>query len=244
MTLPETGRLVRSVKHALALALVASTAAIPALASGPEPYRYDAPPAPYAPPAATPVSIWSGAYVGVALGYACCGRDRVQLAPAPPGVIGTMQEGGAFMGLHAGRDWQRGNRVVGIEGSLSFGNIGDSLTSGTASASVRINPVAEIRARAGYASGDGLLYVTGGVAAARVAYAAGDTAVPSDIRSTFTTPGLSLGFGYERMIGSNWSMRGEYSYTLFQARNLTDGVQTTRATPDFHAIRVVLSHRF
>ncbi len=184
------------------------------------------------------------AYVGLSFGYACCGRDRVQLAPAPPGVIGTMHEHGTFVGLHAGRDWQRGNRVVGIEGSLSFGQIGDDLTVGTASARVRINPVAEVRGRIGRAAGPGLAYFLGGVALGRVDYQAGDTAVPSDINATFTTPGISLGVGYERMLGGNWSMRGEYSYTLFRARNLTDGVQTTRATPDYHAIRIGLSHRF
>lgn len=187
---------------------------------------------------------WSGAYVGVSLGYACCGRDRVQLAPAPPGVIGSMSEHGAFMGLHGGYDWQRGNRVIGVEGSLSFGNIGDDLTNATASSRVRISPVTEIRARAGWVNGDGLIYVTGGLALGRVAYAAGDTAVPSNIQSTFYAPGVSVGVGYERMVSANWSLRGEYGYTLYRARDLTDGTQTTRATPDYHAIRVGLSQRF
>lgn len=77
-----------------------------------------------------------------------------------------------------------------------------------------------------------------------MSYAAGDTAVPSNIQSTFTAPGVSLGVGYERMISANWSTRGEYSYTLYRAEDLTDGVQTTRATPDYHAVRIGLSHRF
>lgn len=220
----------------LAVAIVAA----PASASGPLRYPTDVAPAPYRAPAPT----WSGVYAGVSLGYACCGRDRVQLAPAPPGVIGIMHESGAIAGFHFGRDWQRGNIVAGVEGSLSIGNIGDSLTSGTAHSSVRINPVAEVRARLGRAQGDGLLYVTGGLAAARVDYAASDTAVPSTIRSRFTTPGVSVGLGYERMISQNWSLRGEYSYSLFRSEDLTDGVRSTRATPDFHALRIGFSHRF
>ena len=234
----------RAGKRALALATALPFLATQALASGPGPLPYEPQPPTFGGYQAPAVASWSGFYAGVSLGYACCGRDRVQLAPAPPGVIGTMHEAGAIAGGHFGRDWQRGNFVAGVEASLSFGDIGDSLTSGTASSSVSINPVAEVRGRLGRVRGDGLLYVTGGLAAARVDYAAADTGVPSDIRSSFTTPGVSVGFGYEQMISQNWSLRGEYCYSLFQAKNLTDGVQTTRATPDFHALRIGLSHRF
>lgn len=88
---PGTGCPVRSGRYLLALALIAPSLAVPALASGPAAYQYEAAPTPYAAPAsyAAPEASWSGSYAGVSLGYACCGRDRVQLAPAPPGVIGT-----------------------------------------------------------------------------------------------------------------------------------------------------------
>lgn len=219
--------------------------AVAAQASGP-----DSPlPQPALPPAysAQPPSPqgWSGTYLGLQLGYACCGRDRVQLAPAPPGVIGTMREHGGLLTFHGGHNWQRDGWVSGVEGMLTLGNVGDRLTAGTASASVRINPAVELRGRIGRASGEGLFYATGGLAIGRVAYQAGDTAVPSNITATYWEPGLSVGAGYERRLaGGDWTIRGEYSYTLFRGRNLTDGVRTTRATPDYHALRLGLSRRF
>ncbi|MFN4100435.1 MAG: outer membrane protein [Pararhodobacter sp.] len=227
------------------LALAALTmGAVPALASGPStPYLEPALTAPHHAPA--PRLSWDGTYAGLSLGYACCGRDRVQLAPAPPGVFGTMEESGAFAGLHLGHNWQRGNTVVGVEADVSFGRIGDELEDGTSSASVRINPAMSLRARFGHTVGNGLVYATGGVAAARIAYSAGDTAVGSDIQSTYNVPGVTAGLGYEHMLaGGAWSARAEYSYTLYRGRDLTDGVQTTRATPDYHAIRFGLSRRF
>ncbi|HHX89110.1 MAG TPA: porin family protein, partial [Paracoccus sp.] len=49
---------------------------------------------------------------------------------------------------------------------------------------------------------------------------------------------------YEQQIGNNWSMRGEYSYTQYRGRDLSDGVHTTRATPDYHSVRFGLNRRF
>lgn len=243
MNVSNTGRPARPRMLAASLAIAVASAAVPALASGPGAYVSE-------PPLTTydnyggDMASWDGAFVGMTVGYACCGRDRVQLAPAPPGVIGTMSEHGRIFTLHGGRDWQQGDRVYGVEGSLTFGHVGDTLTSGTADASVRINPVAEVRGRYGRAAGQGLAYLTGGVALGHVDYHAGDTAVPSDINSSFIAAGMSVGLGYERMLGDGWSMRSEYSYTIFRGRDLSDGVQTTRATPDFHAIRLGINRRF
>jgi len=188
-------------------------------------------------------AYWEGAYAGFTMGYNFRGRDRVQLAPAPPGVIGTMRVRGVLLGAQVGHNWQSGAMVYGIEGGLNLTRTRDSITSGTASASMRINPFAELRGRVGYAVNDGLIYGVGGVSAGRVRYAASD-GVTSDINQTYNAIGYSVGLGYEQQIGNNWSMRGEYSYTQYRGRDLTDGVHTTRATPDFHSVRFGLNRRF
>lgn len=239
------GRRVRPVVAIAAAALSLGAFATSASASGPTPgYPEPAPAVPYAPAAPSPRG-WDSAYMGFELGYACCGRDRVQLAPAPPGVIGTMHPSGAFGGLFAGRNWQNGRTVYGIEANLRIGSIDDSLAVGTATSSVRIIPDLQFRGRIGWAQGDSMLYAVGGVAAGRIRYQAGDTAAGSDIRSLYWDPGLTVGVGYERMLGDgNWTMRGEYSYTIFRGTDLTDGIQTTRATPDYHAISFGLARRY
>ncbi|MFN3953413.1 MAG: outer membrane protein [Pararhodobacter sp.] len=226
----------------LALILVGTLGVTTAQANGPGPAPRDPVAIPrYAP--APAARSWEGSYYGFTLGYNFRGTDRVQLAPAPPGVIGTLRVRGAVLGGQLGHNWQRGDMVYGIEGGLNLLATRDALTSGTASASMRIRPVADLRGRVGMAAGEGLLYATAGLSAARVNYTASD-GVTSNINSRYTALGYSVGVGYERMIQGNWSMRGEYSYTQYRGRNLTDGVHTTRATPDYHSLRFGLNRRF
>ncbi len=246
------GRVARPSRRAATLAasavmgvLVPLMGTSTALANGYTAPAMEPAPAPYYAPAG-PVSYgrWDGAYYGFSMGYNFRGTDEVRLDPPPPGVIGTMRVRGMLLGAQVGRNWERGSTVYGIEGRLSLTNTRDSLTNGTASASMRINPVVDLRGRMGWSHGDGLLYAAAGLSAARVRYAAGDTAVPSAIASTYTAIGYTVGLGYERAVTENWSMRGEYNYTQYRGRNLTDGTQTTRATPDFHGLRFGLNRRF
>ena len=228
----------RAAAAATALALGAGTA----LASGPmAPLQEPVAVPRYAPAPMT--QSWEGSYYGFTLGYNFGGSDRVQLAPAPPGVIGTLRVRGAVLGGQLGHNWQRGDMVYGVEAGLNLMPTRDAFTAGASSASMRIRPVADLRGRIGMASGEGLFYATAGLSAARVNYAASDGAT-SNINSRYTALGYSVGVGYERMIQGNWTMRGEYSYTQYRGRNLTDGVHTTRATPDYHSLRFGLNRRF
>lgn len=229
-------------KVALAAILMAG-AAVPAVAGTIAPMPVDpvVPGPRYSP--APAAAYWEGAYAGFTMGYNFRGRDEVQLAPAPPGVIGTMRARGAMLGAQIGHNWQSGAMVYGVEGGLNLTRTRASVSSGTASASMRINPFADLRGRVGYAVNDGLIYAVGGLSAGRIRYAASD-GVTSDINSTYNAVGYSVGVGYEQQIGNNWSMRGEYSYTQYRGRDLTDGVHTTRATPDFHSVRFGLNRRF
>lgn len=244
-----TGRSLRPEPRARGLATLALAAglmsgvALPALAGAYAPLPAEpVVPAPHYSPAPV-AAYWDGAYAGFTMGYNFRGTDEVQLAPAPPGVIGTMRVRGALLGVQAGRNWQSGAMVYGIEGGLNLTRTRDSISLGTASASMRINPFADLRGRVGYAMNDGLLYAVGGLSAGRIQYAASDGAT-SNIEETYTRVGWSLGVGYEQQIGNNWTMRGEYSYTQYRGRDLSDGIHTTRATPDYHSLRFGLNRRF
>lgn len=226
------------------LAALGSVAALPALANGLNPVPVDPVPTPYYAPA--PVSTpayWEGAYAGFTMGYNYRGRDRVQLEPAPPGVIGTLRVRGALLGVQGGYNWQSGTMVYGVEGALNLTRTRDAIAMGPATASMRINPFVDLRGRVGWTVSDGMLYAAGGLSVGRIQYAASD-GVTSDINATYNRLGYTVGLGYEQQIGNNWSMRGEYSYTQYRGRDLTDGVQTTRATPDYHSLRFGLNRRF
>lgn len=186
---------------------------------------------------------WSGAYIGLHLGYAFGGHDRVALNPAGPGVIGTLRNNGPLAGLQAGYNWQADDFVFGLEGDLSFGNVKSSFTSGGGSAAMKIRSAASLRARGGITTdNDNLFYVTGGVGVARVDYQTVGGA--ADIDRRFIQFGYVAGAGWERALQDGISLRGEYLYSNFGGRNLSDAGLTTRATPDFHALRLGVNRRF
>lgn len=192
---------------------------------------------------------WDGHYAGITLGYGFHGRDRVGLnPPAPPQELGTLRVRGAVLGAQIGANWQSGDNVYGVEGGLNMARIRDEFdTPAGHEASMRINPVGEVRGRFGFAQNDTLFYATGGFSAGRVQYGvSGPGALPddADIQSSFTALGWNIGLGIEHAIDHDWSLRSEYSYTQFRGRNLTDGNYTTRATPNFHSVRVGINRSF
>jgi outer membrane immunogenic protein len=132
--------------------------------------------------------------------------------------------------------------VWGPEGELAFGNIADSVTDGTYTATMRASSVASLRLRAGVPVSSGLLYVTGGIALAEIDYAVSGGGVA--ISSSSMRAGYDIGAGYEWRIDNGWSLRGEYRYANFGRKILSDGTNSTAATPDFHALRIGINHRF
>jgi len=147
-------------------------------------------PARAAPPApvfsAVPVFTWTGFYVGVNAGYGWQdNNDGSVFVPAgtfvtAPGASGTItygdDDGDGFVGGgQIGYNYQIGSFVVGVEADLQFADLGGS--DGTATfpatfpASFRpagtaggIDWFGTVRARAGVAFGQALIYATGGFA--------------------------------------------------------------------------------
>jgi outer membrane immunogenic protein len=149
-----------------------------------------------------------------------------------------LKANGPLFGGQLGYNWQNGNLVFGIEGDISGTGLdgfqSQPLTNGPAVGALAglngglsfmrqdVEWLASIRGRFGYAWGPTLLYVTGGAAWSRVNYTA--AAVPgisaigccSDSANfSETRSGWTIGAGYEAMITSNWSVRGEYLYYKF-----------------------------
>lgn len=184
----------------LALIAAITTAAFPALANGTLPA-----PAPVAPTIVTPVSDWSGGYVGGSLGYAMhsafycddgaafasCSDPDTSLLPNP-------EPEGGIIGVTAGYDWQNGSIVYGIAGDLMFGDLSDTVgdTAGFGCASgcgLEVTSVAVVRGRVGYDMGNFLPYATAGVAMTQASsFEGGDDG--SD--GTFTNLVVGLGADY------------------------------------------------
>jgi len=182
--------------------------------------------------------------------------------------------GGAQGGIRAGYDFQFGNFVVGVVGDYSVLDQKDSVTGySTTPASYTftrtVQSMGALRARAGYAFGPALAYVTGGGAVAEV----DNDFRTSNGANTFNASvdddkaeGYQWGGGLEYRLAPNLSVTGEYLYTSLDAGDNvirvgagtapaanpfiqepnTTGTDIIRSNSrfGFHAINIGMAYRF
>jgi outer membrane immunogenic protein len=173
-----------------------------------------------APPAA-PFS-WEGFYIGGHGGWA---HDEFDFFTA---ITTTPDESskGAFGGVQAGYNFQRGNIVAGVEADASFGKLADVGHDGNfLTESTEIKEFGTARARVGYAFGQVLPYVTGGLGWANVT--GGDACPagamfgtcrpqalggrgPFSLTANETYFGWTAGAGLEMAVNRNWSVKAEF----------------------------------
>lgn len=157
---------------------------------------------------------WTGFYIGGQVGYLWGQSDHSFPVNAPSD---NSDPKGAVYGAHIGYNHQFDAIVVGVEGDVektradgSFNNT----TGDTSSGSAEINSQASVRGRLGYAIGEFLPYVTGGVAYADYDFGGGPSGGPCCGYSE-TLVGWTLGGGLEYAISTRFSARLEYRYTDF-----------------------------
>jgi outer membrane immunogenic protein len=150
------------------------------------------PSAPYTKaPVVSPVTNWSGFYIGAVGGYAAEATN------------GSQAMKGGFGGGTLGYNWQFGTFVIGVEGDGAFSDISSTATSPLVTATAKIDSLATVRGRAGVAFDQVLLYGTGGFA----------------FNDNHTQNGWTAGAGVEWMFMPRWSLKAEYLYRRFD--NLT-----------------------
>ncbi len=128
-------------------------------------------------------------------------------------------DGGLMGGLQAGYNVLSGNLIWGVEVDVSGMNAEPSSTCGYNTAldcDMKLGPVGTLRARVGYASGNWLVYVTGGAAATHYQLDSetkiGGITVDDANGGEF---GWTVGAGVERMIGDLVGIKLEYRYMRF-----------------------------
>ncbi len=199
------------------VALLAVSAAAPALGAdlGARPYYNKAP------AYAAPIYNWTGFYIGAHLGGAFSSDNNFN------GLSTGNNGNGRFLGgLQAGADWQfNPNFVVGAEAQYSWlsGNVGAVFPGGVAYTNDQ-RGLGSITGRVGYTWGPGLLYVKGGYAYSdnneKVTVGGVPTAfiITGDHRNGYT-----VGAGLEYMFAPNWSAKAEYQYYNFGDAHFTAG---------------------
>ena len=205
--------------------------------------------APPVAPVAAPYS-WTGSYAGINFGgawmdpsmsytdFANSGNTFNSYVPANI----TARASSMIGGFHAGYNWQAApNWVLGIEGDWDWTNLDASGTSALTRALVgtvltdnvalktKVNWLASVRGRLGYASNNWLLYATGGFAFADrdlnaqvhcTGVAPSLCGAPGqNIMAAFsnTRAGAVVGGGIEFKPASNWTLGVEYLYYRFSS---------------------------
>jgi outer membrane immunogenic protein len=202
-----------------------------------------------APPPPPPWS-WAGFYLGVNFGYGVgqgegaitAGASAFGFDSLPAGLLG---------GGQAGYNVQFGDIVVGVETDVQGGNINDNVTCVVQcgiTLQQELSWFGTARARAGWATGPILTYITGGLA-----YGATDTklgvagpATAIDLNSSRV--GWTWGTGVEAAIDGNWSAKAEWLYVDLgspSGSTIVGGVPVGVSTKyEEQIFRVGLNYRF
>jgi outer membrane immunogenic protein len=171
------------------------------------------------PPYVAPTLGWTGFYFGGQLGAATdtvrWGNVGASSQLSPLGSVTTDRNNSAIGGGQLGYNFQAGNVVLGIEGSLSAADLSGSFASpyGAGTWSSRATWLATVTGRAGYSLGQWMPYVKGGLATANL-----DTTLQNN--GAFATSssqhyGWTAGAGIEYKLTPKWSMGLEYLYSDF-----------------------------
>ena len=187
----------------------------------------------------SPAGNWSGFYVGGHAGY-MWGRTTVwddgELCQKDASTNGFV--GGALAGVN----WQSGAWVLGLEGDFGWTDAhGTGMDTSPASSNrYDFNWTSHTRGRVGYATGNVLWFVAGGVALADFDYTQGSSGITTG--SVFT--GWTLGGGADIAINPNWIARVEYLHDDFGDKTFLISDEPYRVKLTGDTVRGALMYKF
>jgi outer membrane immunogenic protein len=227
-----------SMKKIVIAALLASVATSAFAADLPS--RKGPPPAPvyYAPP-----FTWTGFYVGINGGGAFTDvRDNQFIGGGS--VFGSPS--GGVVGGQIGYNYQINQLVLGLEGSFDWTDLSKDRTFADGSSdSLKVNSMATVLGRVGYAFDRTLFYVAGGYAGAEVkAGSFNDTATGlSYSGSSGWQSGYAIGAGVEYAMTNNISVKGQYLFSQLQSY-YGGSPDVTKAGLDINTFTIGVNYKF
>jgi outer membrane immunogenic protein len=199
---------------------------------------------------------WSGLYVGVFAGGATGTVDYIGEYSDDLGnlIESDIDVDGWFGGIAAGANFQTGSFVLGIEGDIAWTDISgtNEIPDSSSIASLNVDYLGTVRARAGVAFDSVLVYATGGFA-----YAGGSVGITeldgtTDASEDVTFTGYAIGLGAEVAVTENISIKGEYLYTALSSDDVVfssedyeiDGDLAVNGDLSAHTFKIGLNYSF
>jgi outer membrane immunogenic protein len=229
-------------KFIAALVVTSSLGAGAASAADLAPWAYTK-----APPMVEAIYNWSGFYIGAHVGGSWTNQSWTNTANTTafgdlvPGQGFRQRATGAFGGGQMGYNWQAGNYVFGLEGTVSAMNNRATAANTVFGArddvfSWRSNWMATVTGRIGYAVRNNLFYAKGGYAGISNRLAVSDLLPPvlGSGSDSHWHNGWTIGAGWEYAMTQNWILGVEYDYSAFQSRSY----QLAGAAPGFYTFDV------
>lgn len=183
----------------------------------------------YEPLTAGEMVDWSGAHLGANVGWGTGQVTGTYSGPSiPTSTVVPFSTSGAIGGLQAGYDFQVNHMVFGVEADVDMANItgsGVQYNSGgtVVTATTKINWVATLRGRAGFAFDRFLIYGTGGVVSANNTLTLVSTGgFTGTATNSQTHSGWVLGFGADYSLTKQWSIGAEYKHLYLGSATYTD----------------------
>lgn len=213
-------------------------------------------------PAAPAPYNWSGCYVGLHAGVGWGKNDWTNTADTTlfgdlvPGDSMSKSGSSLVAGGQVGCNYQINAFVVGLEGTLAGSTMDDSVANTTFGAAddvftTKINGIATVVGRIGYAWNNWLVYAKGGYAGANVKLGVSDTVAPNKGSGSATNwhSGWTVGGGVEFGLSRNWIVGVDYSYIDLQTINDniaggSGGVYAFDVRPRIQQAVVRLSYKF
>jgi outer membrane immunogenic protein len=181
-----------------------------------------------APAYVAPVFTWTGPYIGINGGWGWGSSDYT-------GGFGSNSPSGGLVGTTLGYNWQAGPAVFGLEGDIDWSGIDDT-NGGT---TTRNRWLGTVRGRLGYAAGQFMPYVTGGLAVGGLR-----TSIAGFGTSSDTKAGWTLGGGVEAALWGPVSAKLEYLYVDLGSGSAVPGAGGARGDFTTNIVRAGLNYRF
>ncbi len=190
---------------------------------------------------------WTGAYIGVHLGYG---------EPSFDGVFDTgegdseditfaddIDTDGLLGGIQGGYNYQMGSIVLGIEADLTFTDYsGSTVDVQNDVVEARVDYLASLRARAGFALDTLLIYATGGLAYADGEFGITDSGDPTYVHK-IDEVGYVVGGGIEWAATEEVSLRVEGLYYGFGNKMKLDEDKPDVDEDDFMKLEDIIAVR-